>query len=218
MHAVLERVDPADRDLPGALSRELAGQAARFPLAGLDTVALTDGLVQTLTTPLGALTDGRSLRELGAQNRLAELDFELPLGAADRRRRVADLAALFETHLSGTDPLHRYGAQLASSAAAESVLAGFLTGSIDVVLRVPGTQPRFVVLDYKTNRVPTAADEQLTARHSHPPLCRARCVRLTIRCIRCSTALPCTAIWLGDCQAMCQTGTWAGWVTSSSAA
>ena len=168
VHAVLERVDPADRDLPGALSRELAGQAARFPLAGLDTVALTDGLVQTLTTPLGALTDGRSLRELGAQNRLAELDFELPLGAADRRRRVADLAALFETHLSGTDPLHRYGAQLASSAAAESVLAGFLTGSIDVVLRVPGTQPRFVVLDYKTNRVPTAADEQLTARHYTP--------------------------------------------------
>ena len=52
VHAVLERVDPADRDLPGALSRELAGQAARFPLAGLDTVALTDGLVQTLTLRL----------------------------------------------------------------------------------------------------------------------------------------------------------------------
>ena len=52
--------------------------------------------------------------------------------------------------------------------AAESVLAGFLTGSIDVVLRVPGTDPRFVVLDYKTNRVPTAADEPLTARHYTP--------------------------------------------------
>ena len=64
--------------------------------------------------------------------------------------------------------MHRYGAQLASSAAAESVLAGFLTGSIDVVLRVPGTHPRFVVLDYKTNRVPTAADEPLTARHYTP--------------------------------------------------
>lgn len=107
------------------------------------------------------------MRELGAQNRLAELDFELPLGAADRRRRVADLAVLPETHLSGTDPLHRYGAQLASPGAPESVLAG-LTGSIDVVLRVPGTHPRFVVLDYKTNRVPTAADEPLTARHYTP--------------------------------------------------
>ena len=136
------------------------------------------------------------MRELGAQNRLAELDFELPLGAADRRRRVADLAALFETHLSGTDPLHRYGAQLASSAAAESVLAGFLTGSIDVVLRVPGTQPRFVVLDYKTNRVPTAADEQLTARHYTPAAMTSAMCEAHYPLRRCS-ALPFFAIWLG---------------------
>lgn len=168
VHAVLERVDPADDDLPGALGRELAVLADRFPLAGLDTDRLAHGLVQTLTTPLGLLTDNRSLRQLGARHRLTELDFELPLGAANRRRKVADLAALFETQLPDADPLRRYGSQLAGSAAAETVLAGFLTGSIDVVLRVPGPHPRFVVLDYKTNRVPTQADEPLTACHYTP--------------------------------------------------
>ena len=33
------------------------------------------------------------------------------------------------------------------------MLRGFLTGSIDSVLRVPGDRPRFVVVDYKTNRL-----------------------------------------------------------------
>ena len=166
VHAVLERVDPADAELPGTLRRAVDDLVDRFPLSGLDTEALTEGLTQTLATPLGRLTDDQSLRELGARNRLAELDFELPLGG-DRRRRVADLAALFD-RLPPSDPLHDYGRQLADSAAAETVLAGFLTGSIDVVLQVPGPEPRFVVLDYKTNRVPTAADQPLTAHHYTP--------------------------------------------------
>lgn len=168
VHAILEQVDPAAADLPAALTATTAPLLERFPLAGIDLGALVAGLSQTLTTPLGVLTDGRSLRELGAANRLAELDFELPLGSAGLRRRVADLAELFTDLLPADDPLHGYGAQLASSAAAPTTLAGFLTGSIDVVLQVPGPIPRYVVLDYKTNRVPTNSDEPLVARHYSP--------------------------------------------------
>lgn len=168
VHAVLETVDPAAADLSGVLGDLVAGLVNRFPLAGLDAEALVEGLGQTLTTPLGTLTGGQTLRDLGTCNRLAELDFELPLGSGRHRSTVADLATLFDTMLAADDPLHRYGRQLANSAAAPTVLAGFLTGSIDVVLQVPGATPRFVVLDYKTNRMPTGPDEVLTAWHYSP--------------------------------------------------
>ncbi len=167
VHAILETVDPAAPDLPAVLMVAASPLLERFPLPGLDANALVAGLEQTLTTPLGRLTGGRSLRELGAQHRLAELDFELPLGSGTNRSRVADLADLF-AGLSASDPLRRYGQQLADSPAAGGALAGFLTGSIDVVLQVPDAQPRYLILDYKTNRVPAAADEVLTAHHYSP--------------------------------------------------
>lgn len=168
VHAVLEKVDPAAADLSAAFGAAVAGLVDRFPLSGTDAEALVAGLGQTVTTPLGVLTDDLTLRDLGAHNRLAELDFELPLGSPRRGRTVADLAALFDVMLPPDDPLQRYGGLLAESAAAPTILKGFLTGSIDVVLRVPGDNPRFVVLDYKTNRVPTKPDEPLTAWHYSP--------------------------------------------------
>lgn len=167
VHAVLEVVDPATPDLTGSLTTATTDLLDRYPLPGVEPGALVSGLAQCVTTPLGVLTGGLSLRDLGAANRLAELDFELPLGAGSRRGTVADLAALFDTLPAG-DPLHDYGAQLAQSGAADGVLAGFLTGSIDVVLQVPGPDPRFVVLDYKTNRVPVPAGDKLLARHYSP--------------------------------------------------
>jgi exodeoxyribonuclease V beta subunit len=51
-------------------------------------------------------------------------------------------------------------------------LRGFLTGSIDAVLRVPG--PRFVVVDYKTNRLGTG---DLTVAHYTPERMAAEMMR-----------------------------------------
>ena len=75
-----------------------------------------------------------------------------------------------------------YADRLEQPALGGQRLRGYLSGSIDVVLRVPGDDgPRFVVADYKTNllgepgRPPTAAD-YAPARlaeamlHSHYPL------------------------------------------------
>ncbi|MGI5951167.1 MAG: UvrD-helicase domain-containing protein [Brooklawnia sp.] len=167
VHSVLEGVDPASATLADDLREQVDEILLRSPLPGVLPEPLVAGLEQTLTTPLGVLTDGRSLRELGGANQLAELDFELPLGTADRQAEVADLAELF-TQLSPDDPLQHYGHQLRSSTASQAALRGFLTGSIDVVLQVPGTHPRYVVLDYKTNRMPTPPGVALTVQHYSP--------------------------------------------------
>lgn len=173
VHAVLEEVDPASPRLEADLGSSVQRLSARYPLTGLDTDALTAGLVEIVTTPLGVLTGDRTLRDLGAARRLAELDFEVPLGAAaGHRRTVSDLARCFTTLLDQADPLQRYGAQLADSAAAQTTLAGFLTGSIDVVLQVPGDHERYVILDYKTNRLTRFTPEAMTEAmcQAHYPL------------------------------------------------
>ena len=155
VHAVLEEVDPASLQLQADLDASVQRLSARYPLTGLDTSALTKGLMQVVSTPLGVLTKDRTLRDLGATRRLAELDFEIPLGGVGgNRSRVDDLARCFTSMLDDRDPLQPYGALLADSSAAQTTLAGFLTGSIDVVLQVPGEHDRYVILDYKTNRLP----------------------------------------------------------------
>ena len=64
---------------------------------------------------------------------------------------LSDLAELLRLHLPGTDPLADYADHLDSPGLAGSTLVGYLNGSIDAVLRIPGDQPRFLVVDYKTN-------------------------------------------------------------------
>jgi exodeoxyribonuclease V beta subunit len=55
------------------------------------------------------------------------------------------------------DPLCSYADRLTSAGLSGQSLRGYLAGSIDVVLRLPG--PRFLVADYKTNQLgDTAAD------------------------------------------------------------
>jgi exodeoxyribonuclease V beta subunit len=91
----------------------------------------------------------------------------LPLCGGDRpagSSRLADLAALLQDGLPGADPLRPYAAMLADPMLGDAVLKGYLTGSIDAVLRVDG---RYVVVDYKTNRL-GAPDAPLTAWHYRP--------------------------------------------------
>jgi exodeoxyribonuclease V beta subunit len=61
-----------------------------------------------------------------------------------------------------------YADRLVDDGLGGSRLRGYLTGSLDAVLRVPGADgPRYVVVDYKTNRL-AAPDELLTAWHYRP--------------------------------------------------
>jgi exodeoxyribonuclease V beta subunit len=107
-----------------------------------------------------------TLRQIGLRDRLRELEFEFPLAGGDLRSgvspiRVADVGHLVGDHLPSDDPLAPYADRLTADSLGGQVLRGYLSGSVDAVLRVAG---RYLVVDYKTNwlgdpdRPLTAAD------------------------------------------------------------
>ena len=72
-------------------------------------------------------------------------------------------------HLPEGDPVRPYAARLAGPELAGAPLRGYLTGSIDAVLRCPGPagRVRYLVVDYKTNRL-SPPDAQPSAWHYRP--------------------------------------------------
>ncbi len=169
VHRVLERVDFAVADLSAELRRgcEAAG-CERFDLQPDELAA---ALLPSLRTPLGPVAGGRRLVDIDSKDRLDELEFELPLAGGDPPSgtvRVREFAELLRRHLGPDDPLAGYADDLAVPLIAERRLRGFLTGSIDAVLRVradDGTS-RYLVVDYKTNRL--GGGEDLTVADYRP--------------------------------------------------
>ncbi len=176
VHSVLERVDftsPDLGDLFGAgIDRELAWRSLDLTPrweSDADTRSgrqlLIDGLRTAVDTPLGALFGGVRLADIAPGDRLNEVSFDLRLAEAGRTAAVADIGRLMIAHLDPTDPLRTWATDLADGAIGLA-LAGHLTGSIDLVMRIPGPDSgaRFVVADYKTNALndrgrPPASDD-----------------------------------------------------------
>ncbi len=157
VHAVLEHADPQARDLRAELLAQVEEQLVRWPVA-LDPERLADALVQVCDSPLGPLAGDRTLRDVGRRDRLCEMEFELPLSGGDvrdypaARVTLGDVAPLLRAHLPAGDPLLPYAEALAHPALGQQDLRGYLTGSVDVVLRVPAEgATRYLVVDYKTN-------------------------------------------------------------------
>jgi exodeoxyribonuclease V beta subunit len=156
VHAILEAVDPTAADLPAALRVAAAAALARTPAGELAAEALTAGLLPAMETPLGPLAGGLRLRDVGIEDRLAELVFELPLAGGDATTAAITLgmlAPLLRRHVGPDDPLHGYADLLDHPILADETLRGYLNGSIDAVLRVRDGNgiPRYLVVDYKTN-------------------------------------------------------------------
>ena len=157
VHGVLEHADPHVDDLQAELVRHVADQLSWWPVeAGVEDLAAA--LVPLHDTPLGPLAPGVTLRQIGLPDRLRELDFEIPLAGGDRAAgpdiRLAHVGELLRDHLAADDPLAPYARRLLGPGLAEQSLRGYLSGSIDVVLRVPdGDGVRYLVVDYKTNRL-----------------------------------------------------------------
>ena len=176
VHAILER---ADLTAASPLAALLAAtrEELRWRHRDLDATNLAAALLPATQTPWGPIADGACLADFGPADRLTELDFELPLAGGDRAQAlgpsgsagappvVGDLADLLETHLPDGDPVRPYSHALRAPGFAQESLVGYLSGSIDLVVRVGvGGGSRYVVIDHKTNRL-GPPDVQLTAWH-----------------------------------------------------
>ena len=169
VHAVLEEADPQAPDLRAEMLARVDAQVGRWAVAGLDRETLADALVAVCDTPLGPLLPGATLRTIGRRDRLCEMAFELPLADGDTAHdgdgaRLGALATLLRTHLPEGDPVRGLAEALDDPAVGDQPLRGYLTGSVDVVMRHEG---RYVVVDYKTNWL-GAADEPLTTDQYGP--------------------------------------------------
>lgn len=156
VHAVLEHADPFAPDLAAELERRIDEHAVWWPV-DVAPDALARALLPMHDTPLGPLAPGLTLRQIGLRDRLRELDFEFPLAGGDVRGAaptitLADVGRLLKQHLPAGDPMAVYVDRLTDRSLGAQSLRGYLTGSIDAVLRVPDTTgARHLVVDYKTN-------------------------------------------------------------------
>jgi exodeoxyribonuclease V beta subunit len=198
IHAVLERTDFASTDLEAELARHLVALLPRVAPALADEPLLLPTLIPALRgvieTPLGSDMDDIRLGDVARRDRLDELTFELPLagagavalagaaagggarvlagaGTVTGELTVTALADRIASWLPTDDPLVDYPEHLARLDTGEG-LRGYLTGSIDLVLRLRATaEPhgaaRFVVVDYKSNRL-AGRTEPLSAWHYRP--------------------------------------------------
>lgn len=166
VHAIYQDADFTAPDLLGELTRVLHLALGRNPFdlrprqgavrGSLEEgrTLLVEGVAASLLTPLGGVFAGATLRDLGSEDRLNELSFDLLLGGGGSLPSVQALGRLVQAHLPQDDPFFSWAVGVAEGYR-DLVLGGHLTGSIDLVARVvgPDGEPRFVVADYKTNRL-----------------------------------------------------------------
>jgi exodeoxyribonuclease V beta subunit len=162
VHGVLELIDTDAVDLTAEVNTRCRASTEEL-MAEADPEILATALLAILRTPFGF----GCLADISGRDKLNELEFELPLAGGDtpsaRTATLRQIADLLREHLPSDDDFASYADQLA--ALDDIPLRGYLTGSIDAVLRVvesPGADPRFVIVDYKTNRLGTG---DLTVDH-----------------------------------------------------
>ena len=178
VHAVLETAEPGVADFSAELETQARRHLAWWPV-DVSAAELAAALVPMNETSLGPLASGLTLRQITLRDRLRELDFEIPLAGGDVRGvvpnvSVADVGELLRAHLPADDPVAPYADRLLSAALGGQSLRGYLSGSIDAVLRLPNQ--RYLVVDYKTNYLGDNAADYSHARlaeamlHSDYPL------------------------------------------------
>ncbi|MFI6166828.1 UvrD-helicase domain-containing protein [Nocardia sp. NPDC051052] len=160
VHGVFELIDTDAPDLAAEVDTRCRAIIDDL-MAEADPAVLSTAVLAALRTPLGI----GSLADISSRDRLNELEFELPLAGGDapsaESATLRQIADLLRTHLPSGDDLFVYADHLATLD--DIPLRGYLTGSIDAVLRInDGADTRFVIVDYKTNRLGTG---DLTVGH-----------------------------------------------------
>jgi len=184
VHGVLERVDFTAADLDADLAACIGRQQTSRQVNIGDPALVAAGLRAAIGTPLGPLVSDVRLRDIGPVDRIDELGFELPLVGGDAPTATLSLeqiSMLLAEHLSAGDVLAGYAERLRDPRLRRD-LRGYLSGSLDLVLRVRSGDgvPRFAVVDYKTNKLglgthssawdyrPEALAQEM--HHAHYPL------------------------------------------------
>ena len=174
VHAVLETADPFAADLAAELEAQIGEHAVWWPV-DVPSADLAAAMVPMHDTPLGPLADGLTLRQIGLTDRMREMDFEFPLAGGDLRAtapqiRLSHVGELLRAHLPKDDPLASYADRLTGAALGGQPLKGYLSGSVDAVLRIGD---RYVVVDYKTNWLGDPAEPLTAADYAQPRLAEA---------------------------------------------
>jgi exodeoxyribonuclease V beta subunit len=156
VHKVLEHIDFAAADLQSELRVHVHDELHWNPWP-VDEAVLISGLRSAIETPLGPLFAGQCLRDFSRRDYLSELNFELRLGEDSGLATDAGIGAVILRHLPANDVLRPWAESLARGLF-HVELAGHLTGSIDLIVRVtdpahPEAEPTYVVVDYKTNKL-----------------------------------------------------------------
>jgi exodeoxyribonuclease V beta subunit len=174
VHAVLETADPFAPDLAAELEARIREHSVWWPV-DVDPTDLAAAMVPMHDTPLGPLADGVTLRQIGLRDRLREMDFEFPLAGGDLREsapdiRLAHVGDLLAQHLAADDPMASYADRLTGAALGGQPLKGYLSGSVDAVLRAGD---RYIVVDYKTNWLGEPNQPLTAADYARPRLAEA---------------------------------------------
>jgi exodeoxyribonuclease V beta subunit len=90
--------------------------------------------------------------DLGRRHRLSEMKFDFPL-PADKSVPVHRIVSLAIKHGNLSTGIRESFERLSDSISATNQIAGYMNGSIDAVFRIDGETPKFVVCDYKTNKL-----------------------------------------------------------------
>lgn len=140
------RAEVVDELLRSAV-RDEGMNPAHFPFR--DAAAL---VLRSVTAPLGAIAAGYALQDFPPGRMIPEMGFDFVIPQA---QSMDTLAAILRRHLAHDES---FGEWVNALQIDNATLRGFMTGSLDAVLGWDGDgQPRFCVVDYKTNRLRNAA-------------------------------------------------------------
>ena len=156
VHQVLDHIDPSSTNLSNEL-RETVDEVFAAWGDDLDRGLLTGELLVNLTTPLNEMFGGQSLASLGTTHRLSELRFDFPLRTRDSIGSHLLIEALVQ-HGELPTASRSHFQRVLELGVADTRLAGFMNGSIDAVFRIAGDDPKFIVSDYKTNKLHRNSD------------------------------------------------------------
>jgi len=169
VHEIFERIDTS-RPLAEEVRGVVAATATSKMFDGRHDL-LAETIVRAMQTPFGGPLGTTCFADILPADRLAEMDFEMALAGIDSGVMASDVGRVLDRLLPAGDPLRSYVGELCDTSF-DIPLAGLINGSIDAVVRLPGStrkSPRLVIADYKTNKLHSAnmaqPEEAYAAHH-----------------------------------------------------